>query len=106
MKIKAIAAATALGFSLFTVPASAVNPTPTIAGYPKCVTTKAGAAKYGWAKTKKGEICAAKMVGKKVGKNRTDYSRTQPLTENWELLAVVWDDDSGDIIANLVRRPR
>lgn len=82
------------------------RPTPLIAGYPKCVTTAAGARAHGWALTPRGAVCAARMIGTRVTATRTDYVRSQPRTDSWELLALITDPDTGTIVANLVRRPR
>ena len=107
----AVAASTALITTAtlttgYAAAAPATRPTPLIAGYPKCVTTAAGARAHGWALTPRGQVCAAKMVGTRVTATRTDYTRTQPRTESWELLALITDPDTGAIVANLVRRPR
>lgn len=103
----AFAASAALTLTLAgTTGAAALRPTPTIAGWPKCVTTTAGAKAHGWPLTRRGEVCAAKMVGTRVTRTQVEYVRTQPRTEGWEFLGLIFDPVSGELVGNLVRRPR
>lgn len=91
--------------------ASAMTPAlrgtvPLVEGWPKCVTTAAGAARLGVHKTPRGALCAARLVATPSGQHGTEYVRKQPRTESWPYLGLIVSEDGQRLVADLVRRPR
>ena len=95
----ALAAATVTTATLTATAAPA-----TIQGWPRCVTPHVAHLRHVPA-TPRGAVCATPLRGVREGGGIT-YTRSQWRTEPWEYLGLITDPVSGELVADLVRRPR
>lgn len=79
-------------------------PARTIEGWPRCVTPYSARVNH-LPVTPRGAVCATPLVGVREGGGVT-YTRIQWRTERWEYLGLIGDPVSGELVADLVRRPR